>query len=44
MPESTSMASETLRSTRITSPNARTIWIVSRMSATYTPMNANATR
>ena len=34
MPESTSSAIEAPSSTRITSPNARTIWIVSRMRAT----------
>ncbi|MDQ0895429.1 hypothetical protein QFZ26_002984 [Agromyces ramosus] len=33
MPATTSRASETPRSTRMTSPNARTIWIVSRISA-----------
>ena len=43
-PESTSSAIEVASSTRITSPNARTIWMVSRMSATYTPRKANATR
>src|SRR5215207_6909843 len=44
IPETTSRASETPRSTRMTSPNARTIWIVSRINAMYTPMNANTTR